>query len=115
MVDIHPDVRKHVNDFEEVIRHRFLSIRHMIVNTIPNVEEKLGYGVPGYYVDGKNILYVACFKNHIGIYPGSAFILKHEVLLKPYKTSKGTIHFKHTEPIPFDVIERILADKGFGK
>ncbi len=112
-MNINSDVLKHISSFDETIQSRFLSIRQVIINKLPDAEEKLGYGVPGYYVKGKNVMYVACFKGHIGIYPGSDYIEKHQALLKDYKTSKGTIQISHKQDIPFELITDILTYKGF--
>ena len=110
---IHPDVEKHLKEFDPSIKERYLQIRQFILDQTPHVTEKLGYGVPGYYMNDKNILYVACFIHHIGIYPGYEFIEKYKNSLKEYKTSKGTIQISHNQDIPFDLIKSILKEKGF--
>ena len=112
MMMIHPDVLKHIEGFEQSIQDRFLLIRNFLIAHIPNVVEKLGYGVPGYYVDKTNMIYVSCFKGHIGLYPGTSFIEKNQDKLSIYKTSKGTIQISHNQDIPFDLIHQILLSKG---
>lgn len=114
-MDIHPDFLKHIEPFDQLIKDRFLSICAHILKYLPNAEEKLGYGVPGFFIQGKIVLYVACFKHHIGMYPGSEFIAKHEADLKAFKTFKGTIQISHQQEIPFDIIKAILVDRGFVK
>ena len=51
----------------------------------------------------------ACAKEHIGFYPTPSAILAFEKEWQPYKTSKGTVRFSFTEPIPYDLIARITA------
>ncbi len=111
-MSIHPDVLKHLESFDEEIQNRFMHIRSFMFEIIPHIEEKLGYGVPGYYLNGINLVYVACFKHHIGLYPGPAYIIANQDKLKAFKTSTETIRIKHHDAIPFDVIEDILVSKG---
>lgn len=108
---IHPDVSKHIESFDEKIQHRFLIIRQLIFDRIPHIEERLGYGVPGYFINKKNIIYMACFKHHIGLYPGSHYIHTHIDQLKGFKTSKGAIRIDHKQEIPVNLIYDILDEK----
>ncbi|HEX3582006.1 MAG TPA: hypothetical protein VH087_09615 [Thermoanaerobaculia bacterium] len=54
------------------------------------------------------LIYFAAFKNHIGLYPpvkGDAAI---ENAAKPYAGEKSNLKFPLDEPIPYDLIERIV-------
>ena len=82
----------------------------MLKKLLPKAEEKLSYGVPSFKLDGKTIMYAA-FKNHIGLYPEPKIIEFFKDELKPYPTSKGTIKFDLSEPIPYDLIEKIVRYK----
>jgi len=87
-----------------------LEIRTVIKKILPNAEEKMSYGVPSFKLDGKSILYAA-FKKHVGIYPDPSIIEIFSDDLKEYETSKGTIKFKLDEPIPYELIKKIIIYK----
>lgn len=87
-----------------------LRIRELIKKLLPQAEEKMSYGVPAFKLDGKSIMYAA-FKEHVGIYPEPEIIEKFGEELKGYETAKGTIKFSLKQPIPYDLIERIIAYK----
>ena len=54
------------------------------------------------------LVYFAAFKNHIGFYPTSSGVYAFKEELVGYKTSKGAIQFPVDEPLPLDLITRIV-------
>jgi len=87
-----------------------IKIRGFISKLIPEAEEKMSYGVPAFKLDGKQVMYAA-FKNHVGIYPEPEIIEKYKNELEEYETAKGTIKFYLKEPIPYDLIKKIISYK----
>jgi len=53
-------------------------------------------------------VHFAAFKNHIGFYPTSSGISRFKNELSNYEVSKGTVRFPINEPIPFDLVEKIV-------
>jgi len=53
-------------------------------------------------------VHFAAFENHIGFYPGPEAIHVFGEELSQYDTSKGTIKFPIHQPIPFDLVQRIV-------
>jgi hypothetical protein len=49
----------------------------------------------------------AGYENHIGFYPGASGVRHFADELEAYETSKGTIRFPLTEPVPLDLVRRI--------
>lgn len=85
-------------------------IRELIKELLPTAEERMSYGVPSFRLKGKSILYAA-FKAHIGIYPEPEIIEFFKKELAKYETAKGTIKFHLDEPIPYDMIKKIVIYK----
>jgi uncharacterized protein YdhG (YjbR/CyaY superfamily) len=54
------------------------------------------------------LVYFAAWKNHIGFYPTALGIEAFEKALSTYKYSKGAIQFPLDEPIPFDLVKKIV-------
>ena len=54
------------------------------------------------------LVYYAAYKEHIGFYPTAAPIEVFKNELSAYKWSKGAIQFPIGEPMPFDLITRIV-------
>jgi uncharacterized protein YdhG (YjbR/CyaY superfamily) len=68
-------------------------IRKIIKQTVPEAEEVISYGVPGFKYKGKYLITFAAFKDHLSLFPGSAPIAAMKNSLSEYKTSKGTVQF----------------------
>ena len=86
-------------------------IRRTIREAAPMAEEMVSYGMPAYKLNGV-LAYFGGFKRHCSFFPGgNALIEKFRDELKPYKTSKGTIQFPLSEPIPVGLIKRMVKEK----
>ncbi len=101
------DVDKYLNKFPDSTRHKLLKIRSLIHELIPDVKEKMAYGIPTYYLE-KNLIHFAGYKNHIGIYPGPKIVRLFANNLNNYKTSKGAIQIPINFPLPIVLISKII-------
>lgn len=52
--------------------------------------------------------YIAAFKRHISFFPAPSGVEQFKDELAGYKTSKGTIQFPFGQPVPYDLIRRIV-------
>jgi uncharacterized protein YdhG (YjbR/CyaY superfamily) len=85
-------------------------IRRTIQKAAPRAEETISYNMPA-FTQGGVLAYFAAFKRHIGFYPpvrGDAKLLK---ALSIYIGDKGSLRFPLDQPIPYDLIERIVKLK----
>lgn len=99
--------RYYINQPEET-KAKLISIRNFILEMEPNANEVIRYGIPTLKISNKNLIHYAGFKNHIGFYPGAEAINVFKEHIQNYKTSKGTIQFPNENPIPFDLIKKII-------
>lgn len=82
-------------------------LRLVIKKAAPQATELISYNMPA-VKQNKVLVYYAVQKNHIGFYPTASPIQVFAKELKGYKTSKGAIQFPIEEPIPIDLVERIV-------
>jgi uncharacterized protein YdhG (YjbR/CyaY superfamily) len=76
------------------------------------VEEAISYGIPTFNLNGTYLIYFAAYKKHIGIYPVPTPIEKMGKGFEAYKNSgKGTIQFPLSEPLPLNLISRLVKYK----
>lgn len=101
------DVLNYINEYDA--KEKLLLIRELILKKIPDATEKISWGMPTYRKK-HNLIHFACFKNHIGIYPGPDVIVNLEKKLKNYKTTKGTIQIPLDKEVPIDLINAILDE-----
>ena len=102
------NVDAYIETFPPAIRKLLNQIRKTVLKHAPTAEEGISYGMPGYKLQGKPLVYFAAFKNHIGFYATPS---GHEAFAKElsvYKQGKGSVQFPLTEPMPLDLIARIV-------
>jgi uncharacterized protein YdhG (YjbR/CyaY superfamily) len=73
----------------------------------PNAEEKISYQMPAFYLDGI-LVWFAAHPNHIGFYPRASAITKFKRELSRYKNAKGSVQFPLDEPLPVELIKRMV-------
>lgn len=91
------------------IQERLEDIRNAIRSVVPEAEEKISYNMLSFRFHGI-LVYYGAFKNHIGFYPAHMTVFERfKDELKIYKQSgKGTVQFLHDEPLPIDLIKRMV-------
>jgi len=82
-------------------------VRGIVRKAAPGAEERISYGMPGYKLK-HNLVYFAAHKGHIGLYPTPSATGAFAKELEPYESGKGSIKFPLDEPIPYDLIRRIV-------
>jgi uncharacterized protein YdhG (YjbR/CyaY superfamily) len=119
MTGMKKDVPKSVDEYiagqPEAMRPRLEQVRAAIRRAVPEALECIGYGMPGYKLHGKPILYFAGFREHYSLFAASGTFfaaLEHE--LRGYDLRKGTVHFPLTKPVPVRLISRIAKLRAAG-
>ncbi|TXF78932.1 iron chaperone [Chryseobacterium sp.] len=102
------DVDHYISKFPVHVQEILSKIRNMILQKVPEAEEKISYGMPGYYLNGKPLVYFAAFKNHIGFYATPNGHEKFTKELAVYKQGKGSVQFPLDEEIPYQLIVDIV-------
>jgi uncharacterized protein YdhG (YjbR/CyaY superfamily) len=90
-------------------RKNLKHIRDSIRDAAPDAVEHFSYGIPGFRLNGKALLWYAAWKNHLSLYPITAAIkLAFAAELEGYEVSKGTIRFPLSEPPPPRLVRRLV-------
>ena len=84
-------------------------VREAVRQAAPEAEEVISYQIIAFKVNGQRMVYLAGWKNHIGLYPIPTFEPALEEQVSPYRASKDTLRFPLRKPIPYDLIERIVT------
>jgi uncharacterized protein YdhG (YjbR/CyaY superfamily) len=99
----------------EAIRPKLQEVRAAIRRAVPEALEGIGYGMPGYKLHGKPMLYFAGFKEHYSLFAASGtFFAALEDELRGYELRKGTVQFPLTKPVPVKLIARIAKLRAAG-
>ncbi len=111
MAGMKREVAKTVDEYmagqPEAVRAKLEQVRAAIRKAVPEAVEGIGYGMPGYKLNGKAMLCFAGFKEHYSVFPTGTFLAEHADVLEGYELRKGTIHFPLNKPAPVKLIEKI--------
>jgi uncharacterized protein YdhG (YjbR/CyaY superfamily) len=84
-------------------------IRATIRATAPRAVEHFSYGIPGFRLNDRPLVWYAAFKKHVSLYPVTASIKRALAdAIDRYQTSTGTIRLPLDEPIPLPLIRKIV-------
>jgi uncharacterized protein YdhG (YjbR/CyaY superfamily) len=100
-------IDEYILQYPQEVQEILKTLRKVIQESAPNSVEKISYRMPTFFLHG-NLVHFAAFKNHIGFYPTPSGINRFKQELSGYKTSKGAIQFPIGEPIPFELISKIV-------
>jgi uncharacterized protein YdhG (YjbR/CyaY superfamily) len=101
-------VDAYIASFPKEVQGILEKIRQAIRRAAPDAVETISYQIPTFKLNGKSLVYFAAWKEHIGFYamPSGNAAFKKE--LSQYKAAKGSIRFPLEEPIPYDLIKKIV-------
>lgn len=83
-------------------------LRELIKTAAPDAIESISYGMPAYKTFKKPLVYFAGYDKHIGLYATPSGHREFEKELSKYKQGKGSVQFPLDQPIPYDLIMRIV-------
>jgi uncharacterized protein YdhG (YjbR/CyaY superfamily) len=84
-------------------------LRQAIREAAPRATEVIAYNMPAFRLDGQFFMSFEAYKKHYSVFPWTDRMI--EALgdeLKRYATGKGTIQFPADEPIPVDLVKRLV-------
>jgi uncharacterized protein YdhG (YjbR/CyaY superfamily) len=85
------------------------ALRRTIRESAPNAEECISYQLPAFRLDGKLLVSYGATTKHCAFYLMSSMTVEaHNEMLKDYDTSKGTIRFKANNPLPRDLVRKLV-------
>lgn len=100
-------IDEYIKDFPIEVQKMLEELRITIKNNAPDAKEKISYQMPTFYLNG-NLVHFAAHMNHIGFYPAPSGIEAFKNELKSYKSAKGSVQFPLDQPLPLELIVKII-------
>lgn len=101
------EIDKFIAAYPEEVQTVLNKVRATIREAAPGADETINYGIPTFTLNG-NLVHFSAFKTHIGFYPTPSGVEKFKKELSKYEGAKGSVKFPLDQPIPYELIEKIV-------
>jgi len=101
-------VKEYIDGFSKGTQKILNEVRSAITAAAPDAEEKISYDLPAYHLHGRPLVYFGGFEKHIGFYATPSGHGAFEKELSVYKQGKGSVQFPLDEPMPLNLITKIV-------
>ncbi|MDZ4159425.1 MAG: DUF1801 domain-containing protein [Anaerolineaceae bacterium] len=100
-------IDEYIAEFPPETQKVLEELRALIRVSAPDATETISYAIPTFDLNG-HLVHFGGYKNHVGFYPTPRGIEAFKEELKPYKSAKGSVQFPLSQPLPADLIRRIV-------
>lgn len=105
-------IEEYMKNLPEVAAKALGEVCSYVLEAAPQAKEVVNYASAAYALEeggkmDKQII-IGAYKNHIGFCPFPETVEHFADELKDYKYSKGTVRFPYNEPMPKDLIIRMV-------
>jgi uncharacterized protein YdhG (YjbR/CyaY superfamily) len=101
------DIDGYISQFPPDVQGILQKVRTTISSAAPEAKETISYLMPAFKQHGI-LVYFAAWEKHIGLYPPISGEKTLEKAIARYAGPKGNLQFPLNEPIPYDLIERVV-------
>ena len=105
----HASVDDYMAELPEERRRAMEDLRATIRAAAPAATEAISYNMPAFRLDGHFFMSYEAYKRHYSLFPWTdAMVAELGDEVAPYAVGKGTLRFPADEPIPLDLVRRIV-------
>lgn len=101
-------IDEYIAQFPPATQERLQEVRSIIQASAPGATETISYAIPTFDLNKKHLVHFAGYASHIGFYPTPSGIAAFEEELGAYQRAKGSVQFPLSQPMPLDLIRRIV-------
>ena len=110
--DARSQTRRYLDALPAASRKMLMQIRGAVRAVAPEAVEHFSYGIPGYRLDDRPLVWYAAFRQHVSLFPMTARIrAAHAGALEGYEMSKGTVRFPLDEKLPVTLVRKLVKSR----
>ncbi len=98
----------YIAEFPQETQKVLQELRVLIKATAPDAAETISYAIPTFDLKGGHLVHFAGYEKHVGFYPGARGTAAFKDELRAYKNAKGSVQFPLGQPIPADLVRRMV-------
>jgi uncharacterized protein YdhG (YjbR/CyaY superfamily) len=84
-------------------------LRAICRSVVPDATETISYQMPALRFENRVLIWYAAVRDHVSLFPASDAVkaaLGADV--EPFLSGRGTIRFRHRDPLPDDLVRRFV-------
>lgn len=101
-------IDEYIAQFPPTTQGVLQELRELIHAHAPGATETISYAMPTIDLNKRHLVHFAGYEHHIGFYPIPTGVEAFKEELSRYKMGKGSVQFPLSEPLPRDLIARIV-------
>ena len=101
-------IDEYIAEFPATTQDVLQQMRAIIRESAPDAVETISYAIPTFDLNGRHLVHFAGYERHVGFYPTGSGAAAFQDELAGYKSGKGSAQFPLTQPLPVDLIRRIV-------
>lgn len=103
-------VEAYIHSFPKEVQKTLQKISQTIQKAAPGAEEVISYNIPAFKLNGFVAYYSAYTKHYSLTFPPPFTVFEvFKKELAPYELSKTTIQFPMDQPVPYDLVTKLVA------
>jgi uncharacterized protein YdhG (YjbR/CyaY superfamily) len=112
MAERSPEIDAYLAAVPDGARAALEDLRATIAEVAPDALEALAYGVPAFRYRGRPLVSFGAARSHCAFYVQSPALMDaHRDELAGYDTSKGTIRFQASQPLPRELVTMLVRGR----
>jgi len=101
-------IDEYIAEFPAATQDVLRRMRTLIRASAPDAVETISYAIPTFDLNGRHLVHFAGYDRHVGFYPTASGIAAFKDELTGYKSAKGSVQFPLGQPLPVELIRRIV-------
>lgn len=101
-------IDEYIAEFPPQTQAALREMRALIHALAPAATETISYAIPTFDLNGQHLVHFAGYEKHVGLYPTPTGMAEFAEELSAYETGKGSVQFPLDQPLPVDLIRRIV-------